>query len=422
MGNSNLYNTTVKSRYLLLAVLLLSFAVIFTSWYFTSPVNKIYADVVFATAVLVMIVVIGLFVKDINRFERQRIAQLLDGEYLRLTLNSLDEGVITTNMQGMVQSMNPSAELLTGWKFKDAAGLPLERIYDVVNEETGKHIPNIVNRILREGKPVDFENNTILYSKQAHKIIISNNGSPVRDAEGNMVGVVLVFRDVTERKRMSDEKDILNRRLLLATQSAGMGIWEWDIQNDILTWDDAIRMLYKLDDTIYESPFEAWTERIHPADKLRVAEDIQNAVKGLKEYNTEFRITNDDGSVRHIKATGNVVRGVGGQPVKMIGANWDVTTRKLAEAERAKITDDLLQRNKRMDHFSHIVSHNLRAPVATILGLAELLEYENEQTSDMVNIIQGMAVAANDLDRVIRDMNKILMIEDTSPVQQMESN
>jgi PAS domain S-box-containing protein len=126
---------------------------------------------------------------------------MLQKEHLGITLKSIGEGLITTGNDGKIIYMNPAAELLTGWTNRKAKNKPLQFVYDVINEETGLPFDNIVNQIIQKGKPVELENHTILRSKNNGNKIISNNGSPLMDLDGNVLGAVLIFNDITERKK-----------------------------------------------------------------------------------------------------------------------------------------------------------------------------------------------------------------------------
>jgi len=122
----------------------------------------------------------------------------------------------------------------------------------------------------------------------------------------------------------------LNNRLMLATSSAGMGIWEWDLVNNRLAWDDGMHQLYKMDISQLGS-YEGWLSCLHSQDRERVSEEIALAIAGEKEYNTEFKIVWKDSAVRYIKATGIVEHDESGTALRMVGMNWDVTQERANE-------------------------------------------------------------------------------------------
>lgn len=126
-------------------------------------------------------------------------------EWLATTLKSIGDAVIATDTKGYVTLMNPVAETLTGWKLEDAVGKPLKEVFNIINEKTGKQVENPVKRVLREGVVVGLANHTILIAKDGTKKPIDDSGAPIKDDKGNLIGTVLVFRDITERKRAEEE-------------------------------------------------------------------------------------------------------------------------------------------------------------------------------------------------------------------------
>jgi len=140
----------------------------------------------------------------------------------------------------------------------------------------------------------------------------------------------------TERRKADNELRQFATRLQLAAKSAGMGIWDWDIKNNHLSWDRGMCGLYDIAGFQFGSTYDGWITRLHPDDKLQIDQEIQWAIQGKKNYDTEFRIIWTDGSIHSIKATGIVERDEDGLPNRMIGANWDITSQKLTEERLIK--------------------------------------------------------------------------------------
>lgn len=113
--------------------------------------------------------------------------------------------MITTNSQGNVVLINPVAEKLTGWRQNEAEGNPLSLIFKIFNEITGQPIEDPVRKVIITGQVVALANHTYLKSKEGNKIPIADSGAPIRDKEGNIIGVVLVFRDMTHEYKMQNE-------------------------------------------------------------------------------------------------------------------------------------------------------------------------------------------------------------------------
>ena len=166
----------------------------------TNEANNWWAYISFGTSLFLSLTVLYLLLSEIRRRKKLHAQIKTREEYFHVTINSIAEGLITTGKRGEVLYMNSAAEKLTGWSIHEAKDLPLEKIYDVVNEESGNGFENIVSRILRTGHTIESENHTILQTRNNKKRIISNSGSPLFDARGNISGTVLVFQDITYQK------------------------------------------------------------------------------------------------------------------------------------------------------------------------------------------------------------------------------
>jgi len=122
-------------------------------------------------------------------------------EWLRVTLSSIGDAVITTDREARITFMNPTAQTLTGWTQEEAAGIPLDTIFQIVNKDTRRPVENPAIRALREGLIVEPANHTLLIAKDMKERPIQNRAAPIRNANGEVAGMVLVFRDLTERRQ-----------------------------------------------------------------------------------------------------------------------------------------------------------------------------------------------------------------------------
>jgi PAS domain S-box-containing protein len=125
-------------------------------------------------------------------------------EELRTTLYSIGDAVISTDKEGIIKHMNPVAEQLTGWRLEEGCGKKLEQVFDIICEDTRGRVENPVARVLREGTIIGLANHTLLISKDGIEKPIADSGAPMRDKNGNITGVVLVFRDQTEERTAQD--------------------------------------------------------------------------------------------------------------------------------------------------------------------------------------------------------------------------
>jgi PAS domain S-box-containing protein len=144
-----------------------------------------------------------------NRLRRQ-------SELLQVTLSSIGDAVIATDTDGKINFINPTAEALTGWTATEAAGKPLDEVFCIVGEETNETVENPFSSIKRDGLAVGLANHTALVARDGAKIPIENSGSPIKDTNGEIVGVVIVFHDVSRRRQAERERE----QLLKSEQAA----------------------------------------------------------------------------------------------------------------------------------------------------------------------------------------------------------
>ncbi len=139
--------------------------------------------------------------------EREKIQLALSEEKERLavTLRSIGDGVITTDTKGRIVMINKVTEQLTGWRFEEAVGRPITEVFNIIDAHSRTIRDNPVTKVLQTGKIVDLANHTALIAKDGTELSIADSGAPIRDHDSKIIGVVLVFRDVTEQNRLRDE-------------------------------------------------------------------------------------------------------------------------------------------------------------------------------------------------------------------------
>ena len=143
--------------------------------------------------------------------------------------------------------------------------------------------------------------------------------------------ILYTMRDVTNYKRIEQNVKEMVDRLALATRAARLGIWDWDIQKDELIWDDRMYELFGLTREAFPNAYEVWLKGLHPDDREKNDKILEQAKRGEREYDTEFRVEWPDGTVRFIKASGLVSWDAEGNPLRMTGINCDITELKVSE-------------------------------------------------------------------------------------------
>jgi PAS domain S-box-containing protein len=168
-------------------------------------------------------------------------------ETLRVTLHSIGDAVITTDTRGHITSLNAVAESLTGWRYAEAAGQPLDTVFRIVNEKTRRPVENPAAKALREGIVVGLANHTVLIRRDGVEHPIDDSAAPIRDAEGQVSGCVLVFRDVTAQRQMERERarQLDTARILAAiVDSSDDAIIRKRLDGTIETWNAGAEGLF----------------------------------------------------------------------------------------------------------------------------------------------------------------------------------
>jgi PAS domain S-box-containing protein len=150
------------------------------------------------------IIGVSVFAQDITERKQSELALFTEKERLAVTLRSIGDGVITTDSNGRITLLNNVAENMTGWKSEVAAGKPLPEVFDIINERTRKRCENPFERVIATNSIVELENHTCLKAKDGREFVIADSGAPIRDKDNNIIGVVLVFRDMTEKQKLED--------------------------------------------------------------------------------------------------------------------------------------------------------------------------------------------------------------------------
>ena len=195
--------------------------------------------------------------------------------------------------------------------------------------------------------------------------------------------LICVCRDVSARKQQQEELQNLSTRLTLAVKSAAIGIWDWDITQNILTWDDRMYEIYGITSNQFTSIYEAWSNSLHPDDRNVTELAIQQALTGEKDYDPEFRVVHPDGTIRFIQGYAIVQRNAQGEAQRMVGVNIDITDRKQAESQILQTTAQLQSSNQELEAFAYSVSHDLRSPLRAIDGYSNaLIEDYNDKLDD----------------------------------------
>jgi PAS domain S-box-containing protein len=283
---------------------------------------------------------------------------------------------------------------------------------DILPSATRDKWELLYSRVLA-GESFTFENHEALPLDQWGELSFN----PIVE-DGKVIGGSCCWRDITEKKKQLEQLEASERLMADAQRIARFGSWEVPFDedgkliSDSLTWTDEMYRIFGVERETYTPRAEDTTLGIHPADIELVADWFAAVKQGDGPGSIDYRIDTPHGQRRWIKTTADLIRDKKtGARAKLVGTVQDITERKTLERERHQITKDLVQRNKALEQFAHIVSHNLRAPVANILGLSNLIQLSHNSADTQRQCIDGLTLSAKRLDEIILDLNKILQVK-----------
>ncbi|MGC4080536.1 MAG: PAS domain S-box protein [Vicinamibacterales bacterium] len=347
---------------------------------------------------------IGLFVAVLrNGAMRERAA--LNAKRFEVTLRSIGDGVIATDEEGRVTHMNGVAAALTGWTEEEARGLPLDTVFVIVNETTRQTVENPVSVVLRDRVVVGLANHTVLLTRDGRELPIDDSAAPIKDSDGDMLGVVLVFRDVTFRRRVERDRDALvdlRTSLAAIVESSDDAIISKDLKGVIQSWNRGAEQIfgYTAEEAIGRPvSMLAAPERIDEMPQI-----LARVVRGERIDHYRSRRRTKDGRILDVSLTVSPIRNAAGVVVGASKVVRDITGDIVAERRELEARRMAEEANRAKDQFLAVVSHELRNPLNAILGWSAMLRLGTLGEAERVRAIEAIHKGATLQARLIEEL------------------
>ena len=312
-------------------------------------------------------------VRDIT--ERKRTEQELrkSEEQVRLLLNSTCEAIYGIDLDGRCTLCNVACLRLLG--YADTRDLLGEEIHRLIHHTRadGTPYPSEACRILqafRQGEGAHVEDE-VMWRADGTSFPVEYWSYPMRRGE-HVVGTVVTFVDITERRRAEEAHHEGEERLRLALDAGRMGIWDWNILTDEVTWTRRMEEIQGIDPGTFEGTYAAFLDGVHPEDREGVAQAVAHAVANGTDLHIEFRIVRPDGSIHWTGGRGKLFHDETGRPARMLGVATDITERKRAEEELRQAKEAAEAASRAKSEFLANMSHEIRTPMNGIIGMTEL--------------------------------------------------
>ena len=344
--------------------------------------------------------------------ERKRVEEELrrQREWLGVTLSSIGDAVLATDTTGKITFLNPVAAGLTGWSGPQALGRPVREVFRIINEQTREEAEDIVERVLREGRVVQLANSTALVTRGNSEIPIEDSAAPIRDAAGSVSGAVLVFHDVSEKRRALKGLRRVSDQRRLALEAAEMGAWEFRLETGEVLWDERCCEIAGVP-AGERAPFGERLALIHPDDRAAVEEAMRGAIAGAGggAYHQEFRTVWPDGSLRWVANHGRAYfEGEGDRrhAVRFVGVSLDITERKRAEEALRENERRLLEAQKleSIGVLAGGVAHDFNNLLVGVVGNASLAQDLLPPDNPAADLLEGILKTGGQLAHLTRQM------------------
>jgi PAS domain S-box-containing protein len=334
----------------------------------------------------------------------------------RATLASIGDGVIVTDLEGCITFMNATAERLTGWAQNDALKKPLKDIFNIVEEESSEAVENpVAKAIQHQGAIANWAKHPILIARDGSKWPIDDSAAPIMDAAGQSVGVVLVFHDISNRRKAEHELEISEVRYRRLFEAAHDGILILNAHTAKVL--DVNRFM---SDLLGYPPEHFLGKELWEIGVFKDAESSKEAMATLQELGTiryeDLPLGHKDGRHIPVEFVSNVYR-EGGHDVIQCNIR-DITKRKYAEQELAQAKTAAEAASRAKSEFLANMSHEIRTPMTAILGFTEMLMHKSPQhceRADCLQIVRRNALHLMELINEILDLSKIESGQMTSP-------
>ena len=347
-----------------------------------------------------------------SKVARDITAQKEAQERFRVTLASIGDAVMATDVEGRITFMNGVAERLTGWQEKEALGRPLGEVFRILDEATRREVDSPVATVLREGNVVGLANHTVLIARDGTEYPIDDSAAPIRERLGTLAGVVLVFRDVTERRAA----ELAATRLAAIVESSDDAIVSKDVRGIVLSWNPGAERIFGY--TAAEMVGRSITTIIPPDRLAEEPQIIARFQRGERVEHFETIRRRKDGTLIPVSLTISPIRDSEGTVIGASKIARDITVIRQAqqklEAHAQELEIKVRERTTRLEEtiaeleaFSYSLSHDMRAPVRAIQSFSEIVlaDYGKKLADGHgAEYLQRVINAAGRMDRLIQDV------------------
>ena len=330
---------------------------------------------------------------EVALFKHEMERKLKEGrEWFSVTLRSIGDAVIATDKGGRVSYMNPVAEAVTGWVREDARGKPLTDVFNIVDEKTWERRQDLAELLIRQGTPIRLPGRSnLLIARDGSNIAVDGGVAPIRDDNEGIIGIVTVFRDITEQKRVEERLRLLSE----AAEQSTEGIAVTDLDGDLLFLNHAFAAMHGY---VPEELVGRNLRVFHNEQQMASLDAANRIVREHGQFSGEIWHTRMDGSRFPGLMHNSLLRDREGKPMALIATLRDITDIK-------RVEDELRETNEKLEAYSSSLEAKVRERTLDLENSRrELKRYSEglEKTNEALKlIIEGIEEQKREVEKKI---------------------
>lgn len=304
-----------------------------------------------------------------------------------------EDAIVSKNLEGVITSWNQGAEQLFGYTASEAIG---QNIIMIIPTHLRSEEKDIIRKIKQGERTGHFE--TVRRRKDGSLVEVSINISPIKNDQGQIIGASKIARNISAEKEIQKRIQESEERLRLALHAGKIGVWDWNISTQELTWTDNVYTIHGVSPDTFTVTYAAFQRLIHPEDTVRVEQELKKSITHHTPFTLEFRIVTPEGQIRWVSTRAITSYDAQRQPWRMLGATSDITKQKELDLEK--------------NDFLSLAAHELKTPLTSMTIFIELLKAEIAQTNlekpqYYINRIRDQAEKLKELTTDLLDVSRI---------------
>ena len=280
---------------------------------------------------------------------------------LAAIVESSDDAIISKTLQGVITSWNKAATQLFGYDPDEAIGKHISLLIptELLSEE------KVIISKLKKGEHIEHYETTRI-DKFGKRLSVSLSISPIKTSQGTVIGASKIARNISDKKKAEQQLKENEERLRIALEAGEIGVWDWDIADNILTWTDKVYSIHGVSKKDFKLSFENFSALVHPQDRAYASNKIKESISQKKPFVAQFRIITPQGQTRWVSTQASLTLNEKGEVVRMLGATTNITHQKQMEQDKSD--------------FLSMASHELKTPLTSMKMFIDLLRKYIDRT------------------------------------------